>query len=178
MIRRPVIRRFCTALAAVAASCVLFRAQIAEALVVRGDEYLYANHPQAALERYRRASIADPDFEPAADRYVFVSLEMHTRSSLREGMRVATEYLAHNPDDPALLADRALCLLRAGRYRSARADFERSARFAPAPQTLIFAGWVALRSGDKRAARAFWNRALLEDPRSSAARVALARVPR
>jgi hypothetical protein len=66
------IRRFALALTSIAIASVVFRSQLAEALVVRGDDFMYRGCRQSALKHYSRAVALDPDLSTAVDRYVFV----------------------------------------------------------------------------------------------------------
>lgn len=128
---RTNVRRFEVAAAALAIAAVLFRPQLADALVVRGDELLYKNARTQALARYERALWIDPDNGTAADRYVFVSLQTHTPAALGLGVDTARAYLRRHPDDAAVLGDLALCMLAERRVRDARVDFERAAAILP-----------------------------------------------
>lgn len=166
-------RRFALAGVALALSALLFRSQIADALVIRGDDYLYRGDSVAALERYRRALSIEPRSQTAADRYVFVSMRVQTRASLDRAIAAATRYLSRRPSDATVLGDRALCYLHEKRYALAQADFERAARSARSPSAYVFAGWAAKRGGRDAAARALWIRALRVSPRYRPARVAL-----
>lgn len=156
----PRARRFLVAFLAIACAGVLFRAQVADALVIRGDDYLYRGDPVDALERYRRALSLMPSLQVAADRYVFVSMEEHTAPALRRATDLAGSYLRSHPSDAVLLADRALCYLHLHRYVLAQRDFEKAAQVSRAPGNYVFAGWAALRAGRTPQAKALWRRAL------------------
>lgn len=166
-------RRFVLAGMALAIAGVLFRSEVAQALVVRGDDYMYRGEQSAALERYRRALALDPSFEAAADRYVFVSVQIHTPAALSAGIAVAGAYLSRHPDDPRVLSDRALCYLHQRRFIVALRDFERAARISRRPQDYVFAGWAARRAHRYRAARTLWLAALALRPKYAPARIAL-----
>lgn len=172
------VRRFAVAFVALALCAIIFRAQLAQALVVRGDDYLYRGDSAAALERYRRALNLAPASQAAADRFVFVSLQHNTAISLRAAVNVATQYLSARPDDPALLADRALCYLHERRYARAESDFERAARASDAPDAYVFAGWAAKHMGHGRDARVLWEKALSVRRNYRPALTALAENPR
>ncbi len=168
-------RRFAVAGAALGIAAILMRSQIAEALTVRGDEYLYSAKPAAALERYRRALAITPDTESAADRFTFVSMEQHSIPALHAGIAVAGRYLSRHPKDALLLSDRALCFLIERRYAKAQDDFEQAARIDKDSQMFVFAGWSAWHRGLHVTARSLWRDALQIDPRDGAAVLALRR---
>lgn len=158
------LRRFAVAVFALSCASVLFRTQVADALVIRGDEYMYRGDRIAALERYKRALTIAPGLEVAADRYVFVSLERQTPSSLRAAIAVADRYLRRHPSDAAVLSDRALCYLHLQRYGLAQQDFERAAKATHEANDYVFAGWAAARAGHLRQADGLWREALRVHP--------------
>lgn len=166
-------RRFAIALLAVIGAGVLLKGQVAQALVVRGDDYLYRGDRPAALERYRRAMIFAPGLSVAADRYVFVTMLQHTAPSLNAAIGAATEYLRAHPRDARLLSDRGLCYLHLHWYALAERDFERAARQTHSPSDYVFAGWAAHRAGLRRTARMLWKRALRARPGYRPALIAL-----
>lgn len=166
-------RRFAVAALALVCSALLFRAQIAEALVIRGDDYMYRGDPVHALERYGRALTIAPSSGVAADRYAFVSLQRRTHASIAAAIAVANRYLGDHPNDAALLTDRALCYLQLHRYMEAERDFERAARSSRAPSDYVFAGWAAQHAGHTRTAVALWREALRIRPGYRPADVAL-----
>lgn len=168
------MRRFAIVATALLFAACLFRSQMAQSLVIRGDDYLYQGRVPEAQERYERALAFDNRSEAAADRFVFVLMERHTMTSLERGIRNATEFLRAQPNDVTLLTDRGLCYLVARQYAAARRDFARAAAISGSASDLVFAGWAARRAGDRVGARRLWHRALQEDPRNRSARIALA----
>jgi tetratricopeptide (TPR) repeat protein len=168
-------RRFCVAAAAVALAGWLFAPQIADGLVVRGDDFMYRNASADAMNRYERALTIDPRNAAATDRIVFTGMELRTAQSLRRAVDVATAYLDRRPHDTVILADRALCYLIQRRYALARSDFERAATLARDPRYFVFAGWAAQHAHDRRHARDLWTRALAIDPHYRPALSALER---
>ncbi len=124
-------RRFGIAALSVTLAALLFRTQASQALVVRGDDYVYQGRPQAALSHYSRALLFDPASPVAVDRYIFVSMQGHTALGLREGISVADRFLARNPKNATVLADRGMCYLVQRRYQAARRDFEAAAFIEP-----------------------------------------------
>ncbi len=172
----PLWRRFAVAFVSLVLCALLFHGQIADALVSRGDSFLQGGRPARAERYYRRALWWDPRSTIAADRFAFVGFELRTRASLDAAIEIAGDALARTPADQPLLLDRALCLQAEGRYGEARADFARAALIRRDPQVLHFAGWAALRSGDARAARRYWQDALRIDPSFTPATLALRKV--
>jgi hypothetical protein len=88
---------------------MLLRPLIAEALCVRGDEFLRSGAPTTAEHYYRLALASDPNCETAAERFTFASLEIHARPALAAGIKVADAYLMRHSDE-AIQIDRALAL--------------------------------------------------------------------
>jgi len=170
------MRRVAIAASALFVAACLFRTQVAQALVVRGDDYLYQANNGDALSRYARALAFDPRSDTAADRFVFISMEQHTAGSLERGIHAANDFLRREPNSALLLRDRALCYLIERRYRRAVRDFARAAALQHDAPDAVFAGWAALHAGDRRAARAFWREALAVDPADRAARAGLMRI--
>lgn len=169
------VRRLGIACAALAIAAACFRSQVACALVVRGDDFMYRNNVQQAMARYERAMTIDADNAAAADRLVFANLEERTPESLQRGVRIATRYLSRHPNEANVLADRALCFLAQRDYALAEVDFERAATALRDPRYFTFAGWAARRANRPAPARALWKRALAIDPRFKPARIALER---
>ncbi len=170
-------RRFGVAFLAIALGALLFRSQVAQALVVRGDEFAYRGERAQALDRYTRALHIDPNLSAAADRFVFLSMQVRDTSSLRAALDLANSYLARNPSDATVLSDRAMCYLVEQRYRSAQRDFERAARLQRSAQDYVFAGWAAEHARDSLRARMLWRRALQIDSRYKPAAMAMAEHP-
>jgi tetratricopeptide (TPR) repeat protein len=168
------VRRLSVAAFALTLAAGLFRAQLAEALVVRGDDFLIQNRYGSASERYARALWFDSGSQSAADRYIFVALERRTPRELRMAIEIADVYLSKQPSDPVILFDRALCYLILRQYRFALLDFERTAGITRDPQIFVFAGWAARRAGRRNEAIGLWRAALRFRPGYLPARAALA----
>ena len=166
-------RRFGVAILALLCAGIAFRAQIAQALVIRGDDYLYRGDRGAAVERYRRALLVAPSDETAADRYVFVTMQEQTPSAFARAVAVASRYLRTHGHSAAVYADRALCFLHMRRYRRAERDFARAARLARDANDYVFAGWAADRGGSPVRAAAYWHEALVIAPGYAPAKLAL-----
>lgn len=139
---------------------LLFHAQLADALVVRGDDFLIQHRYGSASDRYSRALWFDAGSRSAADRFMFVASQERSLEKLRKAIDVADSYLANRPGDPVILFDRALCFLILKRYRLALADFERTGYLTRDPQTFVFAGWAARRAGRRAQAIGLWQTAL------------------
>jgi tetratricopeptide (TPR) repeat protein len=168
-------RRMAVAAAALALATCLFRSQVASALVVRGDDFLYRNDAPAAQTRYERALALNGSDATAIDRIAFLGMQQRTRRSLRRAVAVASSYLTSHPNDAVILADRGLCYLIARDYALARPDFERAAAILRDPRYFTFAGWAAWRAHDPQRARRLWADALSIDNKFSPARAALER---
>jgi len=153
---------------------VLFRAQIAQALIIRGDDYMYRGNRAAALERYGRALWILPSSQTAADRYVFVSMERQTPQARHAALLVANRYLSACPHDAVLLSDRALWYLHARRYTDAQRDFTAAADATHSVTDYLFAGYAAEHARNHRAAVRLWKSALLARPGYRPAVIALA----
>lgn len=168
-------RRFCLATMSLALAAWLFAPQVADGLVIRGDDFMYRHASSQALTRYERALRIDRENAAATDRIVFTDMELRTPQSLRLGIDVASAYLARRRDEPVILADRALCYLIERRYAPALADFERVARLRRDARYFVFAGWAAYHEHDRERARALWSSALAIEPDYVPARRALER---
>lgn len=174
----PPWRRLTIAFASLVLSVGIFRAEIASALVTRGDEFLSRGDVPGARHYYERALALQWDSHAATDRFVFFGSGSHDRDVLRGAIRVATVYLRVHPADATILADRAYCFERLHAYAPAARDFAAAARITKSPTEFTFAGWAALRSGRAADARSFWRDALVRDPRFGPARLALRKVRR
>lgn len=61
----------------------LFHVQLADALIVRGDDLLIQNAYSGAAQRYSRALWFNPLSEVAVDRFMFVALQQRRRYDQR-----------------------------------------------------------------------------------------------
>lgn len=175
MNRIPAIRRFALALTGAAAAAVLFRADVAAALVTRGDDVLRTGDARAAVCYYQRAAAIDRSSTVAADRLAFTLLMRRAHGDAQAAFAAADAALRVQPDDPALLADRAFAGLRLSRWRSAERDFAAAARVARDPRYAHLAARMAERAHDPRAMRAHLLAAVALDRAYAPARVLLAR---
>jgi len=118
----PPARRCVLAVYSAFLALALLRPLIADALCIRGDEFLRSGDPVAAEHYYGLALAGDPDCETANERFVFASLEIHTRPILDAGVRVADAYLRRH-DDQAIAIDRALALWNLNEFTRAAKEF-------------------------------------------------------
>lgn len=167
------VRRIFLAGVSLALSAWMLRSPVAQALITRGDDYLYAGNRYQAVMHYRRSVLFDPDSEVAADRIAFVSALERTHSNIGAGIDAATSYLRRHPNSALLLADRALCNLKLRRFEPAFRDFYRAAALDRNAQTYTFAGWAARRAGHRTLAAQMWRKALSLSPRYMPALTAL-----
>lgn len=168
-------RRLAIAFASLALSALLFRGQVATALIARGDEFLQRGRVERASHYYLRALVFDRRSALAADRAAFAGILLRTPRALTDAIDAASLGLANHPDDPDLLADRGLCYQLEHHNAEASRDFARAARLKADARLYHFAAWNALRSGNAAAARAFWRAALSADAEFIPARLALDR---
>jgi tetratricopeptide (TPR) repeat protein len=117
------LRRCSLALAASALAWAFLHPYVADALCLRGDEYLRIGDPRTAQRYYRRAVVIDPDSQAATDRFAFSSLEIRTARALKAGIECASAYLIRHPGESQIRFDRALAFLAAGRSTEAASDF-------------------------------------------------------
>jgi tetratricopeptide (TPR) repeat protein len=174
----PRLRRFGIAIAAVTLAAVLFKAQVASALVTRGDDLLRAGDVAGAVRCYSRATALDRASAVAADRLAFYLLVRRAEGDAATAFAVANRALGASPDDAALLADRALAAQRLRGWRDAERDFARAARAAHDPRYAHLAARMAERVHDRGAVRAHLLAALALDPAYGPARHALNASPR
>jgi hypothetical protein len=158
------LRRTLLALTGVAISALLLRSQVADALVVRGDEFLYRAQPSRALGYYARALMVDSDDGAAADRFAFVAMIVRDRRAITETLRETTVYLQRHPEDSVVRMDRAMAYRVAGVARGAMEDFALVGARTGDPRALTFAGYAADSLGRRTLARRFWRAAIGAQP--------------
>jgi len=174
---RP-LRRFVLALTSLGCAGVLFHANVASALVTRGDDQARAGDSDAAIRSYARAVRLDARSVIAADRLAFALLMRRRPGDASLALRVADGALRALPGEPALLADRAFAAERLGRWRSAERDFATAAVRARDPRYAHLAASMAARAGAGARVRAHLREALVLDARYAPARLLLARLAR
>jgi tetratricopeptide (TPR) repeat protein len=169
-------RRFLLAGASLGMALALFHNQLAAAVVTRGDDVLRGGDVDAAIRLYDRAARLDAHSIVAADRLAFHLALRHDRTNARLAVAVATRALHANAGAAALFADRALAELQLHAWRDAERDFDRAGELAHDPRYEHFAGRMALRAGDRGAAKRYARRALADDPSFAPARALLRRL--
>jgi tetratricopeptide (TPR) repeat protein len=160
----PRARRLACAIVAIAAADVLFHAQLADALVTRGDDAFRNGDVAGALRAYDRATRIDPRSEIAADRLAFFLTLRHDRDSAARAVAIASVALAARPDDAALAADRGFAEMQLRRWNDAERDFAAAGLRGRDARYDHLAARMALRRGDRGAARAYAARAIAADP--------------
>jgi tetratricopeptide (TPR) repeat protein len=166
-------RRVFLAVTALAAAFLFFHGQLALAVVTRADDALRSGDVDTATRLYARAARLDPRSTVAADRLAFHLALRHDRTNARLAVGVATQALRANSAEPALFADRAFAELQLRAWRSAEHDFDRAGKLGRDARYEHFAARMALRSGDRRAARHYAALALVDDPAFAPARTLL-----
>jgi tetratricopeptide (TPR) repeat protein len=153
----------------------LFHAQIADALVTRGDDALRVGDVNGAVRSYERAHLLDPASTVASDRLAFRLALLHDPVAARRAIRVATAALTHGPN-LALFADRAFGELQLRRFADAEHDFAAAGTMGGDPRYDHLAARAALHCGDRDAAIRLAHRALAADPSFQPARALLRRL--
>ena len=171
----PLYRRVLVAAVGITCAAFLTRSQLADALVLRGDECLYRAQPGAGLSYYRRALWLDGSDGAAVDRFAFVAMTLRDPHALKDSVAIASAYLRRAPNDDVVRLDRAMAYRALGKHASALADFATAGGRARDPRALTFAGYEAKALGHLRLARALWSRALALEPNFLPARHALVR---
>ncbi|HTD35206.1 MAG TPA: hypothetical protein VK665_16190 [Candidatus Elarobacter sp.] len=169
-------RRFTVALASVACAGMLFRGNVASALVTHGDNQARAGDVDAAVRSYARAIRLDARSVTAADRLAFTLLMRRRTGDAALAFRVADAALRDVPGAPALLADRALAAERLGRWHLAERDFAAAAVAGRDPRYAHLAARMAERVHAAVRVRAHLRDALALDAAYAPARVLLARL--
>lgn len=172
------LRRFAVALLALGCAAALFRANVAAALVTRGDDLLRTGDLDGALRRYARAVSLDPRSPLGADRLAFHLLLRRRSGDAARAYAVADAALTATPSAAPLVADRAFAGLRLARWRGAEADFARAAEIAHDARYAHLAARMAQRAGDRGAALRHLRAALALDPRFAPSRALLATIGR
>jgi tetratricopeptide (TPR) repeat protein len=171
-------RRIVIALASLVCAGVLFRANVALALVSRGDTLLAGGDYNAAARLYARALLFDRGASVAADRLAFAYLLRRGPGDAARALAVTAAALRATPHDATLLADRGFAAARLGRWRDAESAFAAAASSGNEPRYDHFAAHMAARAHDARAERAHLRAALALDAGYAPARALLARLSR
>jgi Tfp pilus assembly protein PilF len=166
-------RRLAVAGCSLALAFVLFRSQLATAIVTRADDALRGGDVVTAIRLYERAAQVDPRSSVAADRLAFYLALRHDRISAQRAIAVATRAISAGATDSALFADRAFAGVELGAWRSAEHDFARAGMLARDARYEHFAGRMALHAGDRRGAAHYAQLALNYEPSFAPARALL-----
>jgi tetratricopeptide (TPR) repeat protein len=175
MTRIPRGRRLLCAAVSVAVAGLLFRGQLADALVTRGDDAFRSGDIPAALRTYDRALRIDPRSTVAADRLAFFLALQHDPENAQRAVRIASDALQVQRTSP-LFADRGFAEMQLHRWPDAERDFATAGALGRDARYHHLAARMALRRGDRPAARADAARALLADPNFAPARALLRRL--
>jgi tetratricopeptide (TPR) repeat protein len=176
MIALPRRRRIVLALISLLCAAVLFRGNVATALVSRGDDLLGAGDLDGAARRYDRALFLDRGAVVAADRLAFALWLRRRPGDARRGFAVASEALRFAPQSSVLLADRGFAAQRLGRWRDAETSFAQAAAFGHDPRYAHLAAQMARRRGDDAAERRHLRAAIAIDRTYAPARALLAKL--
>jgi tetratricopeptide (TPR) repeat protein len=163
-------RRLAVSSIALAAAFALFHAQLAEAVVTRGDDALRSGDIAGATRLYARALHLDPASAIAADRLAFNLSMHHDRAHALEAIDVITQVLRRGAKDPALFADRAFAEMQLRSWRDAERDFALAGQLARDARYAHFAARMALHVKDRRAALHHAQVALADDAAFAPAR--------
>ncbi len=172
------LRRMTAVVIAVALAGVLLHAQIASALVTRGDDLTYRGDAVRARLMYERSLLFSPGDPIAEDRLVFSELMTHRRSAIEDALERSALFLKADAASDEVRQDRALGLQMLKRYASAAQEFAVVGMRRHDARALTFAGIDALHAGETARARRWLDEALRYDPADLAARRARNRVTR
>jgi tetratricopeptide (TPR) repeat protein len=171
----PLPRRFAIAAIAIAIAAWMLRGQMADALVTRGDEWLYRAMPRRALQYYRRAVWLDAGDAAAVDRFAFASALLHDKRAAETSIAFSTAYMARHPRDTVVRMDRAMAERAIGSTKRALADFAAVGLQTHDARAFVFAGHAARMLGEVAYARNLLHAALALQPFMPAALHELAR---
>ena len=162
--KRSFLRRSSVVFVALCASTLILHAQLADALVVRGDELAARGMLPRAEAMYERAIFLDPRSSVSVDRLLFAAILSHRGDRLRNAISRSSTYLRNVPTDDTVRMDRALALQMDGRLTQAECEFQRVGVERRDARALLFAGLDELRGGKRAAAHRLFAMAHRIDP--------------
>jgi tetratricopeptide (TPR) repeat protein len=115
-------RRCGLTLGSLALSWLFLHSFVADALCVRGDEFLRAGDARTAQRYYERAVAIEPESGAALDRLSLATLEIRTEPAFASVLHRLDAYLTRHPADVQIRLDRALQLLASRNDGAAAAD--------------------------------------------------------
>jgi Tfp pilus assembly protein PilF len=172
----PLLRRFLIPLIAIPISGVLFHAQVADGLVIRGDSEFQSGNARSANKFYLRARFFDRDSSVAAERITTLGIMSRSATFVHQAMAVADEQLAQQPGDTLVRQNRALLEQKLSQPDRAYADWRLVALQTSNPVIVEYAARDAERHHQYDLARRFYQRTLQLSPGRTSARNALARL--
>lgn len=143
---------------------VLFRGQVSDALITRGDDQLRFGDRGSAIRYYERSLRIAPRNTTAADRLAFTLAMQREPRALERAIEISTRALTGEPANLALLADRAFAEIRLGQTLQAARDFASAAALGHDARYASFAARLARKSGNRELAVREAGEALRDDP--------------
>jgi len=172
----PLARRLLIPLIAIPIAGVLFHAQLADGLVIRGDGEFQAGKAASAEKFYQRARWFDHDSMVAAERITTLGIMIRDATYIHEAMLVADDELSHQPGDTVVRQNRAILEQKLGQRERAYADWRLVALQTTNPVVVEYAARDAERHHQFDLARRFYQRTLQLSPDRASARTALHRL--
>jgi len=164
-------RRFLLAGGSALLAAALFRGQVSDALITRGDDQLRFGDRADAIRYYERSLRIAPRNTTAADRLAFTLAMQRDPRALKRAIAISTRALAGEPSNLALLADRAFAEMRLRQTLDAARDFAAAAGLGHDARYASFAARLARTGGDRELALREAGEALRDDPAFAPARL-------
>jgi Tfp pilus assembly protein PilF len=172
----PLLRRFLIPVVAIPIAGLLFHAQVADGLVIRGDDEFQSGNARAAYKFYQRARFFDHDSSVAAERITTLGIMSRSATFVHQAVAVADDQLARQPGDTLVRQNRALLEQKLSQPDRAYADWRLVALQTTDPVVVEYAARAAERHHQFDLARRFYQRTLQLNPNRATARRALARL--